>query len=172
MQLRAVICGAILAVLLAADAGAAVRISNDKGGQIGPYLDAYVSLRKTGQRVIIDGPCLSACTIVLGVMPRDRICVTPRAQLGFHAAWNPGRNGRPVLSQAGTQGVVGYLSGRDPHLAETARRFETENGLSVRLGTDVDVSVVRVSYAFASRVRIQTTSAIDAPISAVTAIAP
>lgn len=105
MQLRAVICGAILAVVLAADAGAAVRISNDKGGQIGPYLDAYVSLRKTGQRVIIDGPCLSACTIVLGVMPRDRICVTPRAQLGFHAAWNPGRNGRPVLSQAGTQAL-------------------------------------------------------------------
>ncbi len=105
MKLRAAICGAIFAVLLAADANATVRISNDKGGQIGPYLDAYVSLRKSGQRVIIDGPCLSACTIVLGVMPRDRICVTRRAQLGFHAAWNPGRNGRPVLSQAGTKAL-------------------------------------------------------------------
>jgi hypothetical protein len=105
MTLRAAICGAIFAVLLAADASALVRISNDKGGQIGPYLDAYVSLRNSGQRVVIDGPCLSACTIVLGVMPRDRICVTPRAQLGFHAAWNPGRNGRPVLSQAGTKAL-------------------------------------------------------------------
>jgi hypothetical protein len=105
MKVRAAICGAVFAVLLAADANAAVRISNDKGGQIGPYLDAYVSLRKSGQRVIIDGPCLSACTIVLGVLPRDRICVTPRAQLGFHAAWNPGRNGRPVLSQAGTKAL-------------------------------------------------------------------
>ena len=105
MELRAAICGAILAILLATDASATVRISNDKGGQIGPYLDAYVSLRKSGQRVMIDGPCLSACTIVLGVMPRDRICVTPRAQLGFHAAWNPGRNGRPVLSQAGTKAL-------------------------------------------------------------------
>ena len=105
MTLRAAICGAIFAALLAADASATVRISNDKGGQIGPYLDAYVSLRKSGQRVIIDGPCLSACTIVLGVMPRDRICVTRRAQLGFHAAWNPGRNGRPVLSQAGTKAL-------------------------------------------------------------------
>ncbi len=105
MRLRAAICSAIFVVLLAADAGATVRISNDKGGQIGPYLDAYVSLRESGQRVIIDGPCLSACTIVLGVMPRDRICVTRRAQLGFHAAWNPGRNGRPVLSQAGTKAL-------------------------------------------------------------------
>ncbi len=105
MKLRAAICGAILAAVLTADAHAYVRISNDKGGQIGPYLDAYVSLRKSGQRVMIDGPCLSACTLVLGVLPRDRICVTPRAQLGFHAAWNPGRNGRPVLSQAGTKAL-------------------------------------------------------------------
>lgn len=105
MGLRAAICGAVFVALLAVDAGAAVRISNDKGGQIGPYLDAYVSLRKSGQNVIIDGPCLSACTIVLGVLPRERICVTQRAQLGFHAAWNPGRNGRPVLSQAGTRAL-------------------------------------------------------------------
>jgi hypothetical protein len=105
MKLRAAICGAIFAAVLTADANAVVRISNDKGGQIGPYLDAYVSIRKSGQRVMIDGPCLSACTIVLGVLPRERICVTPRAQLGFHAAWNPGRNGRPVLSQAGTKAL-------------------------------------------------------------------
>lgn len=105
MGLRAALYGAVFAALLAADAGASVRISNDKGGQIGPYLDAYVTLRKSGQNVIIDGPCLSACTIVLGVLPRERICVTRRAQLGFHAAWNPGRDGRPVLSQAGTKAL-------------------------------------------------------------------
>ena len=96
--------GAMLAALFGAEAHA-MRISNDKGGQIGPYLDAYVNLRNSGERVIIDGPCLSACTIVLGIMPRDRICVTRRAQLGFHAAWNPGSDGRPVLSQAGTKAL-------------------------------------------------------------------
>jgi hypothetical protein len=105
MRLRAALCGAVFAVLWAVNADAAIRISNDKGGQIGPYLDAYVNLRKSGQNVIIDGPCLSACTIVLGVLPRERICVTPRAQLGFHAAWNPGRDGRPILSQAGTKAL-------------------------------------------------------------------
>ncbi len=105
MRLQAALCGAVFAVLWAVSADAAIRISNDKGGQIGPYLDAYVNLRKSGQNVIIDGPCLSACTIVLGVLPRERICVTPRAQLGFHAAWNPGRDGRPILSQAGTKAL-------------------------------------------------------------------
>ena len=105
MRFRAAFAGAILAGLCAADASAAARIANDKGGQIGPYLDAFLNLRKSGDKVIIDGPCLSACTIVLGIVPRERICVTRRAQLGFHAAWNPGSNGRPVLSQAGTKAL-------------------------------------------------------------------
>ena len=102
MWFRAAFAVAILCAFVVGDANAVVRISNDKGGQIGPYLDAFVSLRKSGQNVVIDGPCLSACTIVLGIVPRERICVTRRAQLGFHAAWNPGTNGRPILSQAGS----------------------------------------------------------------------
>jgi hypothetical protein len=53
--------------------------------------------------VIIDGPCFSACTMVLGVIPQERICVTSRAKLGFHAAWNPGEDGRPVTSKAATK---------------------------------------------------------------------
>lgn len=114
MYFRSALAGALLAVVsfaFSADANAAMRISNDKGGQIGPYLDAFASLRDSGQRVIIDGPCLSACTLVLGVVPRDRICVTRRAQLGFHAAWNPGSDGRPVRSQAGTQALWSLYPG-------------------------------------------------------------
>jgi len=29
-----------------------------RGGQIGPYLESLVALRTSGDRVIIDGPCL------------------------------------------------------------------------------------------------------------------
>jgi len=36
--------------------------------------------------VVLDGPCFSACTLVLTAIPRERLCVTPRAVLGFHAA--------------------------------------------------------------------------------------
>ena len=92
-----------LATLLPAPAGAAVRIVRDAGGQIGPYLESLVALRTSGDRVIIDGPCLSACTMILGVIPRERICMTQRARLGFHAAWHPGDNGQHVTSQGGTQ---------------------------------------------------------------------
>ena len=99
----AVVIGAVMAALTASAAPAAVRIKADPGGQIGPYLEELVALRGTGERVIIDGPCLSACTMLLGVIPHERICVTRRARLGFHAAWHPGGNGRPVTSKAATQ---------------------------------------------------------------------
>jgi hypothetical protein len=104
ISLRGMLAALCLA-LMAGDAGAAVRITNDPGGQIGPYLDKLSTLRSSGQRVIIDGPCLSACTMVLGIVPRERICVTSRAKLGFHAAWNPAADGRVVMSHAGTKAL-------------------------------------------------------------------
>jgi hypothetical protein len=102
MRLSAIIVGVILTALGASSASA-LRITSDAGGQIGPYLQNLVALRSSGERVIIDGPCLSACTMILGVIPRDRICVTPRARLGFHAAWHPTPNGRTIPSRGGTQ---------------------------------------------------------------------
>jgi len=99
----ALFAAAVAATVSISPASAAVRIVGDPGGQIGPYLETLAALRSSGERVIIDGPCLSACTMVLGVIPRDRICVTPRARLGFHAAWHPGENGRPIVSRGGTQ---------------------------------------------------------------------
>ncbi|GIK79261.1 MAG: hypothetical protein KJZ73_05075 [Pseudorhodoplanes sp.] len=96
---------AFAGVATATNAHAAVRITSDMGGQIGPYLDRFAALRNSGQSVMIDGPCLSACTMLLGIIPRERICVTGRARLGFHAAWHPAGNGRRVLSHAGTQAL-------------------------------------------------------------------
>jgi hypothetical protein len=82
---------------------AVIRITDDHGGQIGTYLDKYQSLRSSGETVIIDGFCASACTIVLGMVPRDKICVTSRASLGFHAAWDLDTNGREVINPGATR---------------------------------------------------------------------
>jgi hypothetical protein len=86
-------------------ASATMRISEDRGGQIGQYLQAFALLRSSGERVVVDGNCLSACTLVLGVIPRERICATERARFGFHAAWMPDSDGRPVTSPMGTQAL-------------------------------------------------------------------
>jgi hypothetical protein len=82
-----------------------MRISDDVGGRIGAYVEQYSQVKQNGERVVIDGTCLSACTLVLGIVPRDRICVTRRAMLGFHAAWMPGPEGKPIPSSAGTQAL-------------------------------------------------------------------
>ena len=75
-------------------AQAEVRILGSPGGQVGPFLDLFEEVRSSGERVVIDGPCLSACTLVLSMVPNDRICVTRRAVLGFHAARSIDRRGR------------------------------------------------------------------------------
>jgi hypothetical protein len=89
---------ALLATVLGAvtppPAQAEVRILASPGGQVGPFLDLFERVRASGERVVIDGPCLSACTLVLSVVPDDRICVTRRAILGFHAARSIDRRGR------------------------------------------------------------------------------
>ena len=61
---KALVYGLVTAALMMSTAHGAVRIKSDPGGQIGPYLENLVALRGSGERVIIDGPCLSACTIV------------------------------------------------------------------------------------------------------------
>jgi hypothetical protein len=80
---------ALASVLLfaATAAQADLRITRDTGGYIDQYKAKYEKIRDRGGRVVIDGVCNSACTMVLGIVPRDRICVTPRASLGFHKAF-------------------------------------------------------------------------------------
>jgi hypothetical protein len=103
MLRHVVMLSAIVAVLASSDASALTKIQDDPGGRIGQYVETFAALRDSGDRVMIDGACLSACTMVLGLIPHDRICVTERALLGFHAAWMPGPQGRPVKSAIGTQ---------------------------------------------------------------------
>src|SRR3984885_12648985 len=99
------VTGLLAAVLLLAGMGAShavVRIGEDRGGRIGTYVDKYQGLRNFGEAVLIDGLCASACTIVLGAIDHDKICVTSHATLGFHAAWDFGANGRAVTNLEAT----------------------------------------------------------------------
>ena len=92
--LKTYLATALLYAIAVTPAGAEVRILGSPGGQVGPFLDMFDQVRASGERVVIDGPCLSACTLVLSVVPNDRICVTRRAVLGFHAARSMDRRGR------------------------------------------------------------------------------
>jgi hypothetical protein len=67
-------------------ASAEIRIVSDPGGEVSSYMQKFEAVRASGEHVVIDGPCLSACTLLLGIVPRSHICVTQQAVLGFHAA--------------------------------------------------------------------------------------
>jgi len=81
-----ILLAAVLGGLISSPAQAEIRILASPGGQVGPFLDLFERVRASGERVVIDGPCLSACTLVLSMVPSNRICVTRRAILGFHGA--------------------------------------------------------------------------------------
>ena len=84
-----------------------VRIVSSPGGAVDAYLAAFARVRQSGERVVIDGPCLSACTLVLSTIPRSRICVTRRAVLGFHAPrWFDPRNGHTARAPEATRTVT------------------------------------------------------------------
>ena len=97
----AFLIAALAGALTISPASATIRIAGDAGGQIGTYLQRHETMRQSGERVVIDGPCLSACTMVLGAIPHNRICVTSRALLGFHAAFHLDQSGRQVTSLEG-----------------------------------------------------------------------
>ena len=122
MLLAAALCG-----LARAPAQADVRILSSPGGQVGPFLDLFEQVRNSGERVVIDGPCLSACTLVLSLVPSDRICVTRRAILGFHAARSIDRRGRLYAEPEASEVVL------EAYPAPVQDWIRRRGGLSSRL---------------------------------------
>ena len=84
-------------------ARADLRIVSSAGGEVGSFLRLFAVVRQSGDRVIIDGPCISACTLVLSAIPQERICVTQRAILGFHAARRLDRRGQLYAAPSETR---------------------------------------------------------------------
>ena len=97
---------AVALYALALPARAEIRILGSPGGEVGPFLDLFEQVRDSGERVVIDGPCLSACTLVLSMVPNERICVTRRAVLGFHAARSIDRRGRTYAEPEASELVL------------------------------------------------------------------
>jgi len=86
MKWWAALAGALASVFIASAASAEVRVTNDPGGEIAAYVNKFQNMRLSGETLVIDGPCLSACTLFTAILRHDQVCVTRRAILGFHAA--------------------------------------------------------------------------------------
>lgn len=79
--------GLLIATAYPVFAGDRVVITNSWGGSLMEFYDKYSDYRKNGTEVVIDGVCISACTLVLGSIPPENLCSTPRGIFGFHSAY-------------------------------------------------------------------------------------
>ena len=104
--MRRLVVSVIVFLLAVAPSLADVRILSSPGGEVGEYLKLFESFRQSGERIVIDGPCYSACTLVLSTIPQNRICVTSKAILGFHAARLMDENGRLYAAPEATRIVA------------------------------------------------------------------
>ncbi|ABQ39734.1 hypothetical protein [Bradyrhizobium sp. BTAi1] len=100
------IAAVVSTALTVTPASATVIISGDPGGKMQDYTTHFRKVRDSGEPVVIAGTCVSACTMVLGLVPSDRLCATQNAVLGFHAAWTFDDSGRRVVSASGTQDLM------------------------------------------------------------------
>ncbi len=111
----------------ATPASADVRILASPGGPVVPYIELFEAVRRSGERVVIDGPCYSACTLMLSMLPRSQICVTRRAVLGFHAARAIDGAGRMYAAPKATQVVL------ETYPPPIRRWIEQRGGLTSRV---------------------------------------
>lgn len=86
----------------------ALTITDDKGGLIPMYVQKMQQAAYMGERVVIDGNCLSACTMMLGIIPPQNMCATPRAVFGFHSAFTPSPTGQKINYPPGTWEMVSH----------------------------------------------------------------
>ena len=92
-----------------------IDVSDSHGGSVAQYSGRWAELARKGVSVRIVGPCQSACTVLLGHIPRNRICVTPEASFGFHLAH----------SGVGDRDAAQCLRGRHHGLDQRAWRSHT-----------------------------------------------
>ena len=128
----------LLSLLAATPAHALLHITRDHGGYVEEYKAKYKHVAETGERVVIDGICNSACTLVFGIVPTNKICVTPRASVGFHQAYydKAFTFGIKVTSSEGTADLMSYYP-------DTVKEWIRRNGglttemKKIKNGTDL-----------------------------------
>lgn len=69
--------------IFAAPGHSYILLKADGGGDINDYAKAFLLFEQIGSEVWVEGPCLSACTMVLH---NPFACAMPKAVFGFHAA--------------------------------------------------------------------------------------
>src|SRR5262245_6446522 len=63
-----------------------ITLHYENGGHLGEHWDRFKLYADRNDEVELLGPCYSACTFVMSLLTRDRICFGEKASLHFHMA--------------------------------------------------------------------------------------
>lgn len=66
------------------------------GGAVHEYYTEYAGWARDDVKVIFNGPCISACTLVLGFIPPADMCATDLAHFEFHEVTARGFYDKPA----------------------------------------------------------------------------
>jgi hypothetical protein len=89
MKPSSLIFAALLSLAALSARAETIDVADDHGGSVADYDARWATHALEGANVRVVGACQSACTVLLGHIPRARICVTPEARFGFHLAKQP-----------------------------------------------------------------------------------
>jgi len=84
-ELKLALAGLLMPCALT-PASAKILITEDNGGIVVNFVRKYSDIRDSGEKVVIDGPCASSCTLLLGLLRPENFCATTKALFGFHSA--------------------------------------------------------------------------------------
>jgi hypothetical protein len=84
MKVRQLLLAAILSLGVSVARAEIVDVSDNHGGLLSAYQTQWALFAARRVDVRIVGPCVSACTVLIGYIPRQHICVAPGGYLGFH----------------------------------------------------------------------------------------
>jgi hypothetical protein len=100
---------AALCLAVSATRAETIDVSDNHGGHVPQYAARWAALAERDDvKVRIVGPCQSACTVLLGHISRNKICVTPSASFGFHLAHNP--SSTSILRSAYQTDITGWIN--------------------------------------------------------------
>lgn len=86
--IRSALCSIAISAFLAAPAHATTVITGNGGGVVEDFWVEIQSHAMRGEKIVVDGPCMSACTLTLVLADKGLMCATPRAIFSFHRAYS------------------------------------------------------------------------------------
>ena len=99
---------AVICLSVSAVRAETIDVSDENDGHIPNYVARWAALAARDVNVRIVGPCKSACTVLLGHISRNKICVTPEASFGFHLAHNPASTA--ILRESYQTDIMGWIN--------------------------------------------------------------